>query len=91
MTAMTGEISIHGYVKPVGGIFPKVKAAKQAGAKKVIVPLENMQAILREMKEIEIIPVRRLDEVFAIVFGKNFIQHDSVIPAATDCSKTKSI
>lgn len=90
-TAMTGEISIHGYVKPVGGIFPKVKAAKQAGAKKVIVPLENMQTILREMKEIEIIPVRRLDEVFAIVFGKNFIQHGRIIPAAADRSKTKSV
>lgn len=89
--AMTGEISIHGYVKPVGGIFPKVKAAKQAGAKKVIVPLENMQTILREMKEIEIIPVRRLDEVFAIVFGKNFIQHGRIIPAAADRSKTKSV
>lgn len=89
--AMTGEISIHGYVKPVGGIFPKIKAAKQAGAKKVLIPLENMQAILREMKEIEIIPVRRLDEVFAIVFGKNGIQRGGIIPAAADRSNTKSV
>ncbi|MBY6268363.1 ATP-dependent protease LonB [Parageobacillus thermoglucosidasius] len=89
--AMTGEISIHGYVKPVGGIFPKIKAAKQAGAKKVLIPLENMQAILREMKEIEIIPVRRLDEVFAIVFGKNVIQRGGIIPAAADRSNTKSV
>ncbi|GMN98253.1 ATP-dependent protease LonB [Parageobacillus thermoglucosidasius] len=89
--AMTGEISIHGYVKPVGGIFPKIKAAKQAGAKKVLIPLENMQAILREMKEIEIIPVRRLDEVFAIVFGKNVTQRGGIIPAAADRSNTKSV
>ena len=89
--AMTGEISIHGCVKPVGGIFPKVKAAKQAGAKKVIIPAENMQSILQEMDGIEIVPVQRLEEVFSIVFGKNAAQHDSAIPAATDRSETKSV
>jgi ATP-dependent Lon protease len=89
--AMTGEISIHGCVKPVGGIFPKVKAAKQAGAKKVIIPAENMQSILQEMDGIEIVPVQRLEEVFSIVFGKNAAQHDSAIPAAADRSETKSV
>lgn len=89
--AMTGEISIHGCVKPVGGIFPKVKAAKQAGAKKVIIPAENMQSILQEMDGIEIVPVQRLEEVFSIVFGKNVAQHDSAIPAAADRSETKSV
>ena len=32
--AMTGEISIHGNVKPVGGVYPKVKAAQKAGVQK---------------------------------------------------------
>lgn len=61
--AMTGEISIHGYVKPIGGIIPKIKAAKNAGAKKVIVPADNMQSILKTIEGIEIIPVRHFQEV----------------------------
>lgn len=62
--AMTGEISIHGNVKPIGGIYPKVKAAQKAGAKKVIIPVENMQAILKEIKDIQIVPVSHLNEVY---------------------------
>ncbi|EOO17291.1 ATP-dependent protease LonB [Bacillus cereus] len=66
--AMTGEISIHGEVKPIGGVYAKIKAAKKAGAKKVIIPAENMQPFLYTIKEIEIIPVRKLKEVFELTF-----------------------
>ncbi|MED4401119.1 ATP-dependent protease LonB [Metabacillus fastidiosus] len=64
--AMTGEISIHGFVKPIGGVIPKIKAAKNAGVKRVIVPKENMQSILNEIEGIEIIPVQHLQEVLDI-------------------------
>jgi Lon-like ATP-dependent protease len=66
--AMTGEISIHGKVKPVGGVFAKITAASQAGAKTVFVPKENQQSILKEIKGIEIRYVEHLDEVFEQVF-----------------------
>jgi ATP-dependent Lon protease len=89
--AMTGEISIRGYVKPVGGIFPKIKAAKQAGAKKVIIPAENMQSILREVEGIEIIPVRRLEEVFLHVFGEEAALPNNAVPAAADRSEKKTV
>jgi Lon-like ATP-dependent protease len=86
--AMTGEISIHGYVKPVGGIFPKVKAAKQAGAKRVIIPFENMQSMLAEIDGIELLAVQRLEEVLDLVFKQE--THHSV-PAAADQSETKLV
>ncbi|MFS0822505.1 ATP-dependent protease LonB [Bacillus sp. 1P02SD] len=94
MVAMTGEISIHGNVKPIGGVVPKIKAAKQAGAKKVIIPEENMQSILKEIEGIEIIPVTNLEEVFAIAIetperGKQSKQ--SIIPASVNYSKTESV
>ncbi|WP_153123010.1 ATP-dependent protease LonB [Peribacillus tepidiphilus] len=68
--AMTGEISIHGFVKPIGGVLPKVKAAVKAGAKKVIIPAENMQSILAEFEGIEIIPVNHLREVLEVALKK---------------------
>ncbi|GER66159.1 Lon protease 2 [Weizmannia acidilactici] len=70
--AMTGEISIHGHVKPVDGIFAKVKAAKQAGAKTVIIPAENMQASLKEIGGISVVPVHQLEEVLGIALIKHF-------------------
>jgi ATP-dependent Lon protease len=87
--AMTGEISIHGNVKPIGGVYPKVKAAKKAGAKKVIIPKENMQTILNEITGIEIIPVTHLEEVFDIALEKNF-PREQIIKAATDLTQKET-
>ena len=88
--AMTGEISIHGGVKPIGGVYPKVKAAKKAGVKRVIIPKENMQSILNEIKDIEIIPVSHLTEVFELAFMKDY-RSSQVRTASVDLSKKESI
>jgi len=62
--AMTGELSIRGKVKPVGGVSAKVEAATQAGCKKVFIPGENWQARFSHMESgIEIIPVDTFAEV----------------------------
>lgn len=94
--AMTGEIGIHGHVKPIGGVFPKVLAAKKAGAKTVIIPMENMQSILNEIKGIQIVTVNHLEEVFDIALNQNFISDITPstiesIPASFDISKKESI
>ena len=66
--AMTGEISILGSVKAIGGVKAKISAAFKGGAKKVIIPHENYDDALNEICEIEIIPVKSFKEVikFAI-------------------------
>lgn len=63
--AMTGEVSIRGTVRPVGGIVPKLEAARQAGVKKVLIPRENWQASFQRLAGLTVIPVNTLSEVFA--------------------------
>lgn len=55
--AMTGEISIRGHVRPVGGVVIKVEAARLAGANRVLVPQVNWQEVLRRREDIQVIPV----------------------------------
>ncbi len=64
--AMTGSLSIHGTVLPVGGITAKIEAAAKAGIKKVLIPKANIQDVLidEDLKNsIEIVPVSTLKEV----------------------------
>ena len=88
--AMTGEISIHGFVKPVGGVYPKVKAAKKAGASTVIIPQENHQSILQEIDGITIIPVSHLSEVFKIAIQKDGYK-EQLLSMPIELSKKESM
>lgn len=61
--AMTGEISILGSVKPIGGVKAKISAAIKAGARKVIIPRDNYEEELGGIGNIDIVPVSNLKEV----------------------------
>jgi ATP-dependent Lon protease len=67
--AMTGEITLRGHVLPIGGLKEKLLAAHRAGIKTVLIPKDNVRDLellpphVRE--EMEIVPVERMDEVFA--------------------------
>jgi Lon-like ATP-dependent protease len=69
--AMTGEVSIQGKVKPVGGIVAKVDAACQAGIRRVFVPRDNCLSIFAGYSNVEIIPVDTIEEIMelALVTG----------------------
>jgi ATP-dependent Lon protease len=74
--AMTGEITLTGEVRAVGGFegSGKLVGAKMAGIKTVLVPKENENAISRLDSEItdglEIIYVETMSEVLEQVWGE---------------------
>ncbi|HAI87500.1 MAG TPA: ATP-dependent protease, Lon family [Firmicutes bacterium] len=66
--AVTGELSIQGKVREVGGIFEKIYGARQAGIRKVILPAENVKDVPDDITGIEVIPVSSVSETFSHVF-----------------------
>ncbi|MFF2887167.1 ATP-dependent protease LonB [Paenibacillus sp. NPDC057967] len=83
--AMTGEVGIHGNVKPVGGVLAKVEAAFQAGAVQVVIPKENWQAIFGNLDGLKVIPVDKVEEVFDLVFPQSArAEEQSEKPFGTD-------
>jgi Lon-like ATP-dependent protease len=78
--AMTGEISIRGGVMPVGGITAKVAAAKEAGAKQVLIPKENWQELFAGETAIKIIPVERIEEVINLAVLKPMAETPAPAP-----------
>nr|WP_018249438.1 Lon family ATP-dependent protease [Orenia marismortui] len=59
--AITGEISLHGKVKPVGGVIEKTYGAYQSGVKEVLIPVDN-KVSLNNMK-IKVSQVTDIHEV----------------------------
>jgi Lon-like ATP-dependent protease len=65
-TAMTGSLSIRGTVLPIGGATAKVEAAANAGIKRVLIPVSNLNDVLIEDKfkdKVKVIPVATLTDV----------------------------
>ncbi len=63
--AVTGEVSIAGKVRAVGGIPEKLYAARQAGMRLVLVPRENERDVGPGIGGLEVVPVRDVVEAFA--------------------------
>ncbi len=73
--AMTGEISLHGKILPVGGLREKLMAAEQNSIKTVFVPKQNLEEIRSIndpfIKKLEVIGIERADELMDRIFVLN--------------------
>lgn len=72
--AMTGEITLRGEVLPIGGLKEKLLAARRGNIHRVFIPVENVKD-LKEIPdniktELEIIPVKWIDEVLKLALLK---------------------
>ena len=66
--AVTGEISLAGRVRPVGGVFEKAYGAKQAGIRTLVIPKENDKDIPEGHLGLDIHAVETAEEAFAVLF-----------------------
>ncbi|WP_323926261.1 endopeptidase La [Aeromonas caviae] len=73
--AMTGEITLRGEVLPIGGLKEKLLAAHRGGIKRVLIPKENERDLeeipVNVKQDLEIYPVRWIDEVLALALQDN--------------------
>lgn len=67
--AVTGELSIQGKVKAVGGIAEKLYGAKQAGIARVIIPAENVKDVPAGLRGIEVVPVADVEAAIGVAMA----------------------
>ncbi|HEY6450932.1 MAG TPA: Lon family ATP-dependent protease [Candidatus Cybelea sp.] len=61
--AVTGELSIQGKVRAVGGIVEKLYAARQAGMRRVLLPKENAREVDAALTGLEVVAVANVEQV----------------------------
>ncbi|MGL4760096.1 MAG: Lon family ATP-dependent protease [Sarcina sp.] len=66
--AITGEISLRGHIKPVGGIFEKIYGARRKGIRLVTVPIDNEKEIPKGLLDVEVKPLKTIEELMEIAF-----------------------
>ena len=66
---MTGEISLRGIIKPVGGIFEKIYGARRKGIKLVILPSDNEKEVPTGLKDIETKTASNIEQLMKLVFA----------------------
>jgi len=65
--AMTGEISLQGLIKPVGGLYGKLYGAARAGIKEILIPAENRKELPAEMYGVRLISVQTIEEAMELM------------------------
>ena len=67
--AVTGEISLQGRVRPVGGVFEKAYGAKQAGITTLLIPTENSKDIPKGHLGLDIHEIATAEDAFKWIFA----------------------
>lgn len=68
-TCMAGEVGLSGEIRPVNRIEQRIAEAEKLGFQRILVPKHNLQGVDTRKMNIEIIPVRKVEEAFRALFG----------------------
>ncbi len=92
--AMTGEITLRGEVTAIGGLKEKLLAALRGGIKTVLIPQENVKDLqdipVNVKTDLEIVPVRWIDEVLKIALERMPVALDDVAVVASPSVAVKA-
>ncbi len=66
---MCGEVGLSGEIRPVARIEQRIAEAAKLGFKQIIIPQHNLQGLDRNKFDIEIIPVKKVEEALRVLFG----------------------
>ena len=72
--AMTGEMTLHGKVLPIGGVKEKILSSEKMNINTIIIPTKNRKDLIdipqEVLEKLTIHSVDNIQEVFKIVFGE---------------------
>lgn len=66
---MAGEVGLSGEVRPVARIEQRISEAEKLGFSHIIIPKYNLSGLNRKKYNIELIPVRKVEEALRALFG----------------------
>ena len=66
---MAGEVGLSGEVRPVARIEQRISEAEKLGFNEIIIPRQNMQGLGYKKYNIQLLPVRKVEEVLRLLFG----------------------
>ena len=66
---MAGEVGLSGEVRPVARIEQRISEAEKLGFSHIIIPKYNLSALNRKKFNIELVPVRKVEEALRALFG----------------------
>ncbi|HOH74829.1 MAG TPA: magnesium chelatase domain-containing protein, partial [Paludibacteraceae bacterium] len=65
---LAGEVGLSGEIRPVNRIEQRIAEAQKLGFTKIILPNHNMKGLTSTFPEIELVPVKKVEDAFRILF-----------------------
>ena len=66
---MAGEVGLSGEVRPIARIEQRISEAEKLGFSHIIIPKYNLSSLNRKKFNIELVPVRKVEEALRALFG----------------------